>query len=69
MYHIAIRNDEEEQREQVKRMLLALSVKTGIDFEVTLFQAGLKAVGFIDHYAFFGKKPGLLGQKLCYSDF
>ncbi|MFP3391995.1 hypothetical protein SB782_24615 [Brevibacillus sp. SIMBA_076] len=50
-------------------MLLALSVKTGIDFQVTLFQAGLKAVGFIDHYAFLGKKPGFLGQKLCYLDF
>ncbi|WP_161952943.1 hypothetical protein [Paenibacillus sp. EZ-K15] len=47
MYHIAICNDEEEQREQVKRMLLALSVKTGIDFEVTLFQAGEQ---MIEHF-------------------
>lgn len=49
MYHIAICNGEEEQREQVKRMLLALSVKTGIDFEVTLFQAGL-SLGCLQNY-------------------
>ncbi|MGZ7444667.1 hypothetical protein [Paenibacillus sp. TH7-28] len=47
MYRIAICDDEEEQRQQVKRMLLALSVKTGIDFEVALFQAG---EALIEHY-------------------
>lgn len=47
MYRMAICDDEMEQRERVKRMLLAISVKTGIDFEVALFQAGEQ---LIEHY-------------------
>ncbi|WP_018753570.1 LytR/AlgR family response regulator transcription factor [Paenibacillus sanguinis] len=40
MYRIAICDDEEKQREQVRQWLLALSFKSGIDFEVTAFEAG-----------------------------
>ncbi|WP_059048978.1 LytR/AlgR family response regulator transcription factor [Paenibacillus senegalimassiliensis] len=47
MYRVAICDDEEKQREQVRQLLLALSVKSGIDFEVTAFEAGERLIG---HY-------------------
>lgn len=47
MYRIAICDDEEKQREQVRQLLLALSVKSGIDFEVTAFESGER---LIRHY-------------------
>ncbi|WP_426455232.1 LytR/AlgR family response regulator transcription factor [Paenibacillus sp. S-38] len=47
MYRIAICDDEEQQRKRVRQMLLALSMKTGIDFEVEEFESGEQ---FIAHY-------------------
>lgn len=47
MYRIAICDDEKRQREEVGQMLLALSVKTGIDFEVLSFESGEQ---LITHY-------------------
>jgi len=47
MYRVAICDDERAQRELVKGMLIALSVKTNIDFEVELFRSGEELVS---HY-------------------
>lgn len=47
MYRVAICDDEERQRERVRRMLLTLSVKTGIDFEVVAFESGEQLIA---HY-------------------
>lgn len=47
MYRIAICDDDGQQREQVRQMLLALSIKSGIDFEVAEFDSG---ENLIEHY-------------------
>ena len=47
MYWVAICDDEAQQRDEVRRMLLALSVKAGIDFEVVEFESGEQ---LIHHY-------------------
>ncbi|MDO3411275.1 LytTR family DNA-binding domain-containing protein [Saccharibacillus sp. CPCC 101409] len=47
MYRIAICDDEQPRREDVRRMLLDLSVKSGIDFETGEFASG---EALIDHY-------------------
>lgn len=40
MYRVAICDDEEKQRELVKRTLIGLSIKTNIEFEMELFHSG-----------------------------
>ncbi|GGO00430.1 LytR/AlgR family response regulator transcription factor [Saccharibacillus kuerlensis] len=40
MYRIAVCDDEHPRREEVRRMLLDLSVKSGIDFDTQLFASG-----------------------------
>ncbi|NGZ77955.1 LytR/AlgR family response regulator transcription factor [Saccharibacillus alkalitolerans] len=40
MYRIAVCDDERPRREEVRRMLLDLSVKSGIDFDTSLFASG-----------------------------
>ncbi|MDK8189631.1 LytTR family DNA-binding domain-containing protein [Paenibacillus sp. UMB7766-LJ446] len=47
MFNVAICDDEEKQRELVKMMLISLSLKTNIDFQVTLFTSGEQLVS---HY-------------------
>ncbi|MGF9696872.1 LytR/AlgR family response regulator transcription factor [Paenibacillus sp. MABNR03] len=47
MFNVAICDDEEKQREQVKNMLISLSLKTNIDFQITLFASGEQLVS---HY-------------------
>jgi len=47
MYRVALCDDDAQQRERVRQMLLALSVKTGIDFEVTEFASGEQLIA---HY-------------------
>ncbi|PYY25306.1 LytR/AlgR family response regulator transcription factor [Paenibacillus illinoisensis] len=47
MFNVAICDDEEKQRELVKAMLISLSLKTNIDFQVTLFPSGEE---LISHY-------------------
>lgn len=53
MFRVAICDDEQRQREQVRHMLLALSVKSEVDFEVEEFGSG---EALIAHYAE-GKSP------------
>lgn len=48
MYRVAICDDDGQQRERVRRMLLALSMKAEIDFEVAEFDAGERLLA---HYA------------------
>lgn len=48
MYRIAICDDDQGHRERVRGMLLALSVKSGIDFEAAEFESG---ESLIAHYA------------------
>jgi len=48
MYRVALCDDDAQQRERVRQMLLALSVKTGIDFEVAEFASGEQLIA---HYA------------------
>lgn len=47
MYRIAVCDDDERQREQVRQMLLALSVKGGADFKVMEFESGEQLIA---HY-------------------
>ncbi|WP_416295590.1 LytR/AlgR family response regulator transcription factor [Paenibacillus illinoisensis] len=47
MFNVAICDDEEKQRELVKAMLISLSLKTNIEFHVTLFASGEE---LISHY-------------------
>lgn len=47
MYRVAICDDEALQRERVKRMLLALSVKSGVEFEAVPFESGEQLIA---HY-------------------
>lgn len=47
MYRVAICEDEEQQRERVKRILVGLSVKTDTEFEIELFSSG---EDLISHY-------------------
>ena len=54
MYRVAICDDELRQREEVKRMLLALSVKTGIDYETVEFESGEQLIAHYENQeAFF----------------
>ncbi|MEK3901814.1 LytR/AlgR family response regulator transcription factor [Paenibacillus sp. FSL R7-0179] len=47
MYRVAVCEDEEQQRELVKRILVGLSVKTDTEFEIDLFPSG---EDLISHY-------------------
>lgn len=47
MYRVAICDDEKQQREHVKHMLITLSVKTSIDFEIESFESGEQ---LLSHY-------------------
>lgn len=47
MYRVAICDDEGKQRELVKSILIALSIKTNIEFEIELFNSGEQLVS---HY-------------------
>ncbi len=47
MYRIAICDDEQPRRQEVRRMLLDLSVKSGIDFEADEFASG---EALLSHY-------------------
>lgn len=47
MYRVAVCEDEEQQRELVKRILVGLSVKTDTEFEIELFPSG---EDLISHY-------------------
>lgn len=48
MYRIAICDDEGKQREQVRHLLLTLSVKSGIEFAATVFETGEHLVGYYE---------------------
>lgn len=47
MFNIAICDDEEQQREHVKTMLVSLSLKTNFDFQISLFTSGEQ---LLSHY-------------------
>src|SRR5690554_4568533 len=47
MYRVAICDDEEKQRELVRKMLITLSVKSNIEFDIELFHSGEQLVS---HY-------------------
>ncbi|WP_379157502.1 LytR/AlgR family response regulator transcription factor [Paenibacillus sp. sgz5001063] len=47
MYRVAICDDEEIQRELVKSILIALSIKTNVEFEIELFGSGEQ---LLSHY-------------------
>lgn len=47
MYRVAVCEDEEQQRELVKKILVGLSVKTDTEFEIELFPSG---EDLISHY-------------------
>lgn len=47
MYRVAICDDEDKQRDLVRSLLIALSVKANIDFEIELFSSGEQ---LISHY-------------------
>ncbi|MDR9746356.1 LytR/AlgR family response regulator transcription factor [Paenibacillus taichungensis] len=46
MFKVAVCDDEEKQRELVKTMLISLSLKTNIDFQITLFSSGEQLVSY-----------------------
>lgn len=46
-YRVAICDDEQQQRELVQHMLMTLSMKTSIDFEIEYFEAG---ESLVSHY-------------------
>lgn len=50
LYRVAICDDEEKQRELVKSMLITLSIKTNIDFEIELFGSGEQLVSHYERY-------------------
>lgn len=50
MYRVAICDDDEIQREHVKDMLIALSVKANVEFEYTLFESGEQLLAHYDHH-------------------
>ncbi|WP_054941816.1 LytR/AlgR family response regulator transcription factor [Paenibacillus ihuae] len=47
MYRVAICDDEEIQRELVKSILIALSIKTNVEFDIELFSSGEQ---LLSHY-------------------
>ncbi|SFE68961.1 two component transcriptional regulator, LytTR family [Paenibacillus algorifonticola] len=47
MYRVAICEDEQQQRELVRSMLIALSIKSNIEFEIELFSSGEQ---LLSHY-------------------
>ncbi|MFD7523657.1 LytR/AlgR family response regulator transcription factor [Paenibacillus chitinolyticus] len=48
MYRVAICDDEEKQRELVKNMLITLSIKTNIEFEIELFGSGEQLTAYYE---------------------
>nr|WP_240343740.1 response regulator [Paenibacillus sp. SYP-B3998] len=50
MYRVAICDDEEKQRELVKTILITLSIKTNIDFEIELFGSGEQLVSYYERH-------------------
>ncbi|MVO99854.1 LytR/AlgR family response regulator transcription factor [Paenibacillus lutrae] len=49
MYRVAICDDEEKQRELVKSILITLSIKINIEFEIELFGSGEQLVTYYLH--------------------
>ncbi|MFB9327846.1 LytR/AlgR family response regulator transcription factor [Paenibacillus aurantiacus] len=49
MYRVAICDDEANQREHIRSVLIALSVKANIDFEIELFSSGEQLVAHYEH--------------------
>ncbi|MBH5319450.1 response regulator transcription factor [Paenibacillus sp. GSMTC-2017] len=50
MYRVAICDDEDKQRELVKSSLIALSIKTNIEFEIQLFSSGEQLVAHYERH-------------------
>ena len=50
MYRVAIVDDEEKQRNLVKNMLITLSIKTDINFEIELFDSGEQLVSHYENH-------------------
>lgn len=50
LYRVAICDDEEKQRELVKSILITLSIKTNIDFEIELFGSGEQLVSHYERF-------------------
>ncbi|WP_068776863.1 LytTR family DNA-binding domain-containing protein [Paenibacillus sp. FJAT-26967] len=50
MYRVAICDDEEKQRELVKSILITLSIKINIEFEIELFGSGEQLVTYYLHH-------------------
>lgn len=50
MYRVAIVDDEEKQRNLVKNMLITLSMKTNINFEIELFDSGEQLVSHYENH-------------------
>jgi len=48
LYRVAICDDEERQRELVKAILITLSIKSNIDFEIELFGSGEQLVSYYE---------------------
>ncbi|SDT37847.1 two component transcriptional regulator, LytTR family [Paenibacillaceae bacterium GAS479] len=48
MYRVAICDDEKKQRELVKNNLIALSIKTNIEFEIELFGSGEALISYYE---------------------
>ncbi|WP_217561143.1 LytTR family DNA-binding domain-containing protein [Paenibacillus sp. GbtcB18] len=48
MYRVAICDDEEKQRELVKNILITLSIKTNIEFEIELFGSGEQLTAYYE---------------------
>lgn len=51
MYRVAICDDEDKQREIVKGLLIALSIKVNIDFEIEGFSSGEQLVSHYERNA------------------
>lgn len=50
MYRVALCDDEEQQREKVKNILIALSIKTNIEFETESFDSGEQLVAYYENH-------------------
>lgn len=50
MYRVAICDDEDKQRELVKSILITLSIKTTIDFEIESFSSGEQLVSYYEQH-------------------
>ncbi|MDP4098856.1 LytTR family DNA-binding domain-containing protein [Paenibacillus sp. P96] len=49
MYKVAICEDEKQQRELVKNMLIALSIKTNVNFEIEMFSSGEELIAYYEN--------------------